>query len=226
MKKISIEEKAKRYDEVIEKVKSKIKNDKDHVLYEDDIIEIFPELKESDDEKTRKKIINYIKNSAYQVDNETYKSWITWLEKQGEQKPTDKVESKFKIGDWIVNNINNHSREILHIYDIRGDRYYFNGNIPLSWCIKECDEKSHLWTIQDAKEGDVLAFDDNTIVIFKDLYNSTTFHSYCHIEDGIFSISKDEMPGWWEGKGFVPATKEQCDLLFQKMKEAGYKLDT
>ena len=36
------EEKAKRYDEIIEKAKSKIKNDKDHVLYEDDIIEMIP----------------------------------------------------------------------------------------------------------------------------------------------------------------------------------------
>lgn len=33
------------------------------------------------------------------------------------------------------------------------------------------------------------------------------------------------MPDWWEGEGFKPATKEQCDLLFSKMKEAGYKLD-
>ena len=32
MKELSIEEKAKRYDEAIERAKSKIKNDKDHVL--------------------------------------------------------------------------------------------------------------------------------------------------------------------------------------------------
>ena len=41
------EEKAKRYDEALKMAKSIIKNDKDHVLYEDDIIEIFPELKEN-----------------------------------------------------------------------------------------------------------------------------------------------------------------------------------
>ena len=88
------------------------------------------------------------------------------------------------------------------------------------------DEHFHLWTIDDAKDGDVLAFNNDTIVIFKDLYNSSTFHSYCHIEDGIFDISKDELPDWWEGKGFQPATKEQRDLLFQRMKEAGYEWDT
>lgn len=46
MKELSIEEKAKCYEEAIERAKSKINNDKNHVLYEDDIIEIFPELKE------------------------------------------------------------------------------------------------------------------------------------------------------------------------------------
>ena len=33
------------------------------------------------------------------------------------------------------------------------------------------------------------------------------------------------MPDWWEGKGFHPASKEQCDHLFQKMREAGYEWD-
>ena len=79
--------------------------------------------------------------------------------------------------------------------------------------------------IQDAKDGDIIYFSDRTIVIFKDLYNSTTFHSYCHIEDGLFDVSKDDVPDWWEGKGFQPATKEQRDLLFQKMKEVGYEWD-
>ena len=79
--------------------------------------------------------------------------------------------------------------------------------------------------MKDAKDGDVLAFDNDNIVIFKDLYNYTSFHSYCHIEDGIFDFSTDELPDWWEDEGFKPATKEQRDLLFQKMHEAGYEWD-
>ena len=81
----------------------------------------------------------------------------------------------------------------------------------------------HLWTIQDAKDGDVLAFSNDTIVIFKDLYNSTSFHSYCHIENGIFDFNKDELPDWWNSEDFKPATKEQSNLLFQKIQDAGYK---
>lgn len=41
----------KKYKEALERAKSKIKNDKDHVFYEDDVIEIFSELKESEDER-------------------------------------------------------------------------------------------------------------------------------------------------------------------------------
>ena len=91
--------------------------------------------------------------------------------------------------------------------------------------IRDVDKSASVFTIQDAKEGDVIAFDNDTIVIFKDLYNSTSFHSYCYIEDGIFDFNKDELPDWWNGEGFKPATKEQIDILFQKMKEAGYKWD-
>ena len=87
---------------------------------------------------------------------------------------------------------------------------------------KTLEKLEQTWTIQDAKDGDVLAFDDETIVIFKDLYNNTSFHSYCHIEDGIFTISKEDMPDWWRTKGFYPATEEQRTLLFRKIKEAGY----
>ena len=74
------EEKAKAYDKAIERAKS---------LIGDTIIEesgqhiaevIFPELKESEDERIRKEIIKYIKTGTY------HKDWLAWLEKQGEQK--------------------------------------------------------------------------------------------------------------------------------------------
>ena len=86
MKELSIEEKAKRYDEAINKAKSKIKKDKDHVLYEDDILDIFSELKESEDEKIRKAMIKGLSScgtkywGGFEVN-----AAIDYLEKQGEQ---------------------------------------------------------------------------------------------------------------------------------------------
>ena len=49
-----------------------------------DLQDIFPELKESEDEKARKGIIDYVTLYKDSLVEEEYKSWIVWLEKQGE----------------------------------------------------------------------------------------------------------------------------------------------
>jgi hypothetical protein len=68
---------------------------------------IFPELTESEDERIRKSLISHFRN------NSVSESWsginvkkvLAWLEKQGEQSSTDKVEPKFMVGDIISNGI-------------------------------------------------------------------------------------------------------------------------
>ena len=154
-------------------------------------------------EEEKAKLFQAIKYNGYKWNAET-----KTLEKV--------VESRFHAGDWITDGISKY--QILFIDDIQ---YWYSENGILG-SIESVDKRYHHWTIQDAEDGDVLAFDDDTIVIFKDLYNKTTFHSYCHIEDGVFSISELDCPDWWDIK-FKPATKEQRDFLFQKIKEAGYR---
>ena len=228
-----------KYKEALERAKSKIKNDKDHVLYEDDVIEIFPELAESEDERIRKSILEHIQLCSESIPNRDI--WIAWLEKQGEQKSIndltqqeamDIADTKFKIRDWIVYNRNDHSRKIMQIYDIRDNRYYFNDNIHFSWSVKECDEKSHLWTIKDAKDGDVLRLGD-VIAIFKKYIGQEECICYCSFCDNCYCSScvnvgfeipiengEDNVYGC---TNTTPATQEECDILFQKMREAGYK---
>jgi hypothetical protein len=54
---------------------------------------IFPELKESESERIRKAIAEIVKNYGPQNANpKLYSDMLAWLEKQGEQKPSDKVE--------------------------------------------------------------------------------------------------------------------------------------
>ena len=138
----------------------------------------------------------------------------------------NEVEPKFKVGDWITYNRNDSSREILYVYDIRDGRYYFNDNIHFSWSVKECDEKCHLWTIDDVKDGDVVAmepygtYEKPFVAIYKGR-GLDHFVSYCFTSfDGKFN----------EGTGghclnVHPATKEQRDILFKAMDEAGYTFD-
>ena len=141
------------------------------------------------------------------------------------QEPTDKkVEPKFNIGDWIVYNRIDSSREILYVYDIRDNRYYFNDMCHFSWSVKECDEKCHLWTIRDAKDGDVLS-NGKMIVIFKHFEEpSYRQHivAYVGLDMGGDIQITDDDDTWRLGIDKAkPATKEQRDLLFAKMKEAG-----
>ena len=53
------------------------------------IKEIFPELKESEDERIRKQIKAFIKSRGSQITQSKTDAWLAWLEKQGEQKPTE-----------------------------------------------------------------------------------------------------------------------------------------
>ena len=140
-----------------------------------------------------------------------------------------KTEPKFHKGDWVIDkqgivhqianvieNVSNHT----YAYDIVGGGY-FNNNT----------EGVRLWTIKDAKDGDVLA-DDRAILLFRSIGNRSwknVISYYAILETNLnnsFSISDDEE--YWgkvEDCELNPASKEQCDLLFQKMKEAGYEWD-
>ena len=109
----SIEEKAKRYDEALEKAE-KIHNEHKAQPF-NVMLKVFPELAESEDERIRKAIENVIR-----VYGKTQGEWIGGydmdtliihlrkaFEKQDKQTPESKVEPKFKVGDWVVNKFGN-----------------------------------------------------------------------------------------------------------------------
>lgn len=159
---------------------------------------------------------------------------------KNEQKSTDKIEPRFKVGDWIASNLTNssnlNSSNLLYIIGVDETNYEVvtpqgSTGVP---SIRYIDKHYHLWTIQDAKDGDVLCCSSGWMCIFKSLNNHTnTFSSYCFMDsDKYFFNSGSECHTL--DKEFInaynglihPATKEQRDLLFQKIKEAGYKWNT
>lgn len=155
----------------------------------------------------------------------SHADYANWLERKYEQKSVVTIP-KFKVGDWVVYNRDDYSREVIQVYDIRDGRYYFNDNIHFSWSIKECDEKSHLWSIEDAKDGDVLVSQHNQPFIYNGNYNDYRVGAYCGIEyTGEQFIDTYAEICWTDNKFIKPATKEQRELLFQKMKEAGYAFE-
>ena len=142
----------------------------------------------------------------------------------------------FKAGDYVISTknpaikyringtgINEHCERDYICEDVSGGEFY--GKFRKITASK-LDEWARLWTIQDAKDGDVLINWNNTIFIFKAIEDETVkFHiAYNEKWNAIKTPStKLSHLGLPEPQfEFHPATKEQRDLLESKMREAGY----
>ena len=226
-------------------------------------LRLFPELKESEDERIRKQIISFLKEFEHDhYRSLDFSSWIAWLEKQGnadkvkqqqvieipfgakdselqeatyyipdgyhaeingneviikkvEQKSIDKAEPKFKTGQWIV------WQDKCYKVNYNGCGYELVDQNGLSTSLEygTIDENAHLWTIQDAKDGDVLHSPSHRLIW---IYNNCgqyyacvnmNYTTECIKTNGLISIPKD----------VCPATKDERTILFERMKEACYE---
>lgn len=172
--------------------------------------------------------------------NTTLKDCLDWLESQGEKEGPqvykaeggttaaypekeehNPVRSKFKVGDFVVNDYC-----MGRVMEITDDAYLLDTEqgIPFS-----CENNAHLWTLDDANPGDVLSGKidgDNYILIFKQAKDGWV-ETYGHYYDAVDRFCAPSQLFCRDYQGtFTPATKEQRDLLFSKMKEAGYEWDT
>ena len=149
----------------------------------------------------------------------SHADYANWLEKQSEQKFADKIEPKFHEGEWIVfNGLALYIKEVVKGYY----RTISKGGIinRYDWDI---DNVARLWTIQDAKNGDVLVDRYNNIGIFLQylcIHWCSQIYLDCNGKLRGFCLG-----GSHEPTGTHPATKEQCDILFKKMKEKGFEWD-
>lgn len=138
----------------------------------------------------------------------------------------NKVEPKFKVCDCVISNDGTHTylvkerkRGTYVMLDI-GDDEEFN------IIIETADRTGRLWTIEDAKDGDVLISQSGNPLIYNGNYNSLDIGAYCGITcDGKFKVGVEKC-NWTENIDIKPSTKEQRDLLFAKMKETGYEWDS
>lgn len=212
----------KKYEEALENIKKIKSANKDNKELVDFIEYEYPELKESEDERISKEIISYITDHKnWFPKEETKNSWIAWLEKQGEQKSVDKVEPKFKVGDWIINS----EGMLRHILAVDKTGY----QTDYGWLTHDIyDNTYHLWTIQDARKGDILQANKCTLIfdsLTNDIDGDTVISSWYYCDTKTFYGMGTCDPDLWAIEGVTPATQEQRDLLFTKMKEAGYEWD-
>lgn len=82
------------------------------------------------------------------------------------------------------------------------------------------------WTTKDAKDGDVLVASDGSIFLFAGVVDlGCKYYIALELEDETIQVNDNFEHCWESINGVTPATKEQRNLLFQKMKEAGYMWD-
>lgn len=228
----------------------------------EEVVEVFPELQESEDEEIRQAMINFFKSERIKDGiavlhfGVNIEKMIAWLEKQGklpegfyyvnsdgkkfysdtlqygnvrlhiekqkEQKSYDKVEPKFKVGDWVV-----YKNDICQIVKREEgcNKLVTTFGIEKELVNERNLSTARLWTIQDAKDGDVLAASDNSVFIFSHCEDGGCFHHVALANDGIIALNKNLKTCWETKRAARPATKEQRDILFQKMHEAGYEWD-
>ena len=153
-----------------------------------------------------------------------------WLEREKEQKSPTKAEPEFKILDWVIGRATeNEPRQIAEVTK-DGYKTTYGGWIGFSF-----ENEMRLWTVQDAKDGDVVADKSNgTIGIFQSIGHnqdsgSHNEPSYCFLHcrygNGFF-YADFENGNMIDADDLIPATKEQRNFLFKKMNENGYEWDS
>lgn len=202
----------KRYTEALER--ARYYHSKDYMLINSAIENIFPELiKEEYLRRWLKDVIHTEYDQCSNCIND--KGCVTCV--NGNMKET-KSEPKFHSGDWVI--LNGTVAQILDKQkygfvglDIDGEDFFCNYGHTDSMC---------LWTIEDTKNGDVLVDEYNNIGIYSGEKDDLYWHSCIYLGCDEYLRCAE---GYHERKNTKPATKEQCDLLFQKMKDAGYEWD-
>lgn len=143
------------------------------------------------------------------------------LQTTQDRKESDKVEPKFKVGDWITDG--EYTWKIVEVKPLDYILQSQDDNI-VDDTICYVDEHFHSFTVKDVKDGDVLCSGQIILLFEKWECNDWNFViAYAGIDiSGKLQVTNEH---WLISNDAHPATKEQHDILLQKMREAGYEWD-
>ena len=159
----------------------------------------------------------------YAVEDEpNHIDWLTNVEVINEEEIEQKyVPLKFNVGDWIVYN-----GTICKIYKTSpDDKFYhcFDSNDNIHIYNRDLEDKMHLWTIEDAKPGDLLDANGTPFIYKK--HDGDSLYFYCGIDLADKFVESEDGEFWSLNYKVCPLTKEQKDIFFLKMKKSGFEWD-
>lgn len=218
---------------------------------------IFPELKESEEERVKRilysissKMARHLALIFTEEEFQCFDAWSnSWIKERCNKSVDKSIETKpkFNVGDWVI--INNDKIDLdLISFD------YLDLNSPLlitdfgvdgqHYKVEDVNGKSdyprmefienryHLWTLEDAKDGDVLVHSkptsDDFDYIF--IYNNTcllqAYGYYSKKKDRTFVKDRSHYYCPWNmDEVIMPATKKQRDFLRSKFREIHFEWD-
>lgn len=226
---MNYEDKYKKLVDAIKVLKESRTSDKD---FQDWVKDNVPELQEEPESERIKNCLLYlasvedIADDAFESYNVDYDSVSSWIKKYGGTacKDPDPCQNepggqRFEVDDWVLWTDGNIPMRIVSLDDIGYETDA--GFIPFYH-----DEHLRLWSIDDARDGDILTNGD-IIVIFKK-FEEPAYRQHIVAHIGLDTTGDIQVTDetWELGiDNARPATKEQRDLLYREMTRAGYVWD-
>jgi hypothetical protein len=156
---------------------------------------------------------NFEEGECILFPSKDYRTWEGWK---------ISTSPKFKVGDWII--FDSKYTIPMQITSVKQkDGIYVCKTIEGlygNYNIANTDKDYHLWTISDARDGDILATDGNWICIFKSFNGYISSHCFMDTNDQFHGVACETHI---IRSKLHPATKEQSDMFFAEMKEEGFK---
>ena len=143
----SLEEKAKAYDEATKRAKEWYNDNQIGIGFKANLEKLFPELKESEDERVRKGLLYVIEHHPT-LPTEEAEEYIAWLEKQSEQKLDGTFVNVDDVREDFVNEVyrvldadstNDRANQIIDAFD----------NLPTVAIEKQGEQKPVEWSEED-----------------------------------------------------------------------------
>lgn len=191
--------------------------------------EMFPELvQESLDKRITesiRKCLDYsLRNDNAVIDTETHRECVKWLEdmcmKNRQEAVPTVPPTKYHEGEWIYR----YGKSPLLINAVSSETGTYvtadqDGN-TLTFDISEVDNSSCRWTFSDAKDGDILSYDNGRwIFIFCSAHNSIIKYHALLSNNG---LTLNESALCVLDSVIRPATHEECMRLLLRLNAEGH----
>lgn len=203
-------------------------------------LEIAHKINVERSEQTKEKIIDWLekKKSIDVLDKEerefaenvdAFRKEIDAAYQRGYEEGKRQSKCKFSVGDVVKHSLYDGLYYIVKSIDLAGDYELecLNGKSGNN-IASATEEYLSLWTIKDAKPGDVLT-DGDIFVIFKsNSYDPKTQYGCMFVYCSMRKYNGGWHEFWYESGGLNPtgyllANKEQRRYFFKRMEDAGYE---